>query len=121
MKISLFLIQISFALNIDTDGYWQWAILGLTGNIGVLVHPILNKTYPPGYSARSISTIAVSTFLMVFLIQFSIGFILDIWGPNDFGSYPKVAYNYAFGMLVIIEVIFFSWMLVNIRKLKIDF
>jgi MFS family permease len=103
------------------DGYWQWVILGLTGNIGVLVHPILNKTYPPGYSARSISTIAVSTFLMVFLIQFSIGFILDIWGPNDLGSYPKVAYNYAFGMLVIIEVIFFSWMLVNIRKLKINF
>lgn len=119
--LALFLIQISFALNIDTDGYWQWAILGLTGNIGVLVHPILNKTYPPGYSARSISTIAVSTFLMVFLIQFSIGFILDIWGPNDLGSYPKVAYNYAFGMLVIIEVIFFSWMLVNIRKLKINF
>lgn len=117
----LFLIQISFALNIDTDGYWQWVLLGLTGNIGVLVHPILNKTYPPGYSARSISTIAVSTFLLVFLIQFSIGYILDIWGPNELGSYPKVAYNYAFGMLVIVEIVFFSWMLLNIRKLKINF
>ena len=56
----LFIVQIFFALNINTGGYWQWVILGLTGNIGVLVHPILNKTYPSGYSARSISTIVVS-------------------------------------------------------------
>ncbi len=117
----LFIVQIFFALNIDTDGYWQWVILGLTGNIGVLVHPILNKTYPPGYSARSISTIAVSTFLLVFIIQFGIGYILDIWGPNESGAYPVVAYNSAFGMLIIIEIIFFGWTLLNIRRLKINF
>ena len=117
----LFIVQIFFALNIDTDGYWQWVILGLTGNIGVLVHPILNKTYPSGYSARSISTIAVSTFLLVFIIQFGIGYVLDIWGPDEFGAYPVVAYNYAFGMLIIIEILFFSWMLLNIRRLKINF
>ena len=117
----LFLVQICFALNIDPKGYWQWALLGLTGNIGVLVHPILNKTYPAGYAARSISTIAVSTFFMVFVIQFGIGYILDIWGPNEFGSYPKVAYNYAFGILVSLEILLFSLMLLNIRKLKINF
>tara|TARA_B110000305_G_scaffold87142_1_gene98192 strand:+ start:55562 stop:56791 length:1230 start_codon:yes stop_codon:yes gene_type:complete len=123
LSIGLFLLffsHFSLAINIDPQAYWPWIIMGLTGNIGVLVHPILNRTYPPGYAARSISTIAVSTFLMVFLIQFGIGFILDIWGPNEIGNYPKIAYNYAFGILVVLEVLLLSWMLMNIKKLDIN-
>ena len=42
-------------------------------------------------------------------------------GPDESGAYPVVAYNYAFGMLIIIEILFFSWMLLNIRRLKINF
>ena len=57
---------------------------------------------------------------MVFLIQFGIGFILDIWGPNEIGNYPKIAYNYAFGILVVLEVLLLSWMLMNIKKLDIN-
>ena len=60
-------------------------------------------------------------FLLVFIIQFGIGYILDLWGPDESGAYPVVAYNYAFGMLIIIEILFFSWMLLNIRRLKINF
>ena len=123
LAIGLFLLffsHFSLATNIDPQAYWPWIIMGLTGNIGVLVHPILNRTYPPGYAARSISTIAVSTFLMVFLIQFGIGFILDIWGPNEIGNYPKIAYNYAFGILVTFEVLLLLWMLINIKKLDIN-
>ena len=116
----LFFSHFIIAFNIDPKAYWPWIIMGLTGNIGVLVHPILNRTYPAGYAARSISTIAVSTFLMVFLIQFGIGFILDQWGPNEIGQYPKIAYNFAFGILVTFEVLLLSWMLINIKKLDIS-
>ena len=36
-------------------------------------------------------------------------------------AYPVVAYNYAFGMLIIIEILFFGWMLLNIRRLENKF
>ena len=79
----LLFAEFALATKLDPQAYWPWLLMGFTGNIGALVHPILNRVYPVHYAARSISTIAVLTFTLVFVIQSGIGFILDLWGGRD--------------------------------------
>lgn len=95
----LVLAVFALAAKLDPLGYWPWLLMGFTGNIGALVHPILNRIYPVHYAARSISTIAVLTFTLVFVVQSGIGFILDLWGVQPDGRYPQIAYDWAFGIL----------------------
>ncbi len=95
----LLLAVFALAAKLDPLGYWPWLLMGFTGNIGALVHPILNRIYPVHYAARSISTIAVLTFTLVFVVQSGIGFILDLWGVQPDGRYPEIAYDWAFGIL----------------------
>jgi hypothetical protein len=94
--------------------------MGFTGNIGALVHPILNRTYPAHYAARSISTIAVLTFALVFIIQGGIGFVLDFWGADAAGRYPREAYGWGLGMLVVAETLCLASMIASLKRLRAE-
>jgi predicted MFS family arabinose efflux permease len=115
---ALLFAKIAIASEIDPGAYWPWLLLGFTGNIGALVHPILNLTYRPAYAARSISTIAVFTFVLVFAVQSGIGFVLDLWGADAAGRYPAAAYRWGFGGLVAAEAVCIGWLVLNLGRLR---
>lgn len=114
------LAEIALAAKLDAQAYWPWVLMGFTGNIGALVHPILNRIYPVHYAARSISTIAILTFVLVFVIQSGIGFILDLWGPPPDGSYPEIAYTWAFGILVVAQAACLIYLAISLPRLRIE-
>jgi len=114
------LAEFALAAELDPQGYWPWLLMGFTGNIGALVHPILNRIYPVHYAARSISTIAILTFALVFVIQSGIGFILDLWGARPDGSYPEIAYTWAFGILVLAQGASLLYLVVSLPRLRAE-
>lgn len=116
----LLFAEIALATKLDPQAYWPWILMGFTGNVGALVHSILNRIYPAHYAARSISTIAVLTFALVFVIQSGIGFILDIWGVGPDGSYPEIAYYVAFGILVFAQGSCLLYLVVSLGRLRIE-
>ena len=117
---ALLFSQFALAAELDPTAYWPWIVMGFTGNIGALVHPILNRTFPVAYAARSISTIAILTFLMVFAIQAGIGFVLDLWGADGQGHYPPVAYRWGLGTFVAVEALVIGWLIVNLGRLSAE-
>ena len=112
------LAEFALAAKLDPQGYWPWLLMGFTGNIGALVHPILNRIYPIHYAARSISTIAIFAFALVFVIQSGIGFILDLWGARPDGSYPEIAYDWAFGILVFAQAASLLYLAISLPRLR---
>ena len=114
------LAEFALAAKLDPQGYWPWLLMGFTGNIGALVHPILNRIYPIHYAARSISTIAIFAFALVFVIQSGIGFILDLWGARPDGSYPEVAYDWAFGILVFAQAASLLYLAISLPRLRAE-
>lgn len=117
---ALLFAKFSLAIGLDPQAYWPWVLMGFTGNIGALVHPILLRIYPAHYAARSISTIAVLTFALVFVIQGGIGFILDLWGAGADGTYPRAAYGWGLGLLVFAEAIFLASMIASLKRLRFE-
>ena len=116
----LLFAEFALATKLDPQAYWPWLLMGFTGNIGALVHPILNRIYPVHYAARSISTIAILTFGLVFVIQSGIGFILDLWGAGPDGSYPEIAYNLGFGILVFAQGSCLLYLIISLRRLRTE-
>ena len=117
---ALFFAEFALATKLAPQAYWPWVLLGFTGNIGALVHPILNGVYPLHYAARSISTIAILTFALVFVIQSGIGFILDLWGASADGSYPVIAYDVAFALLVFAQGACLLYLVVSLPRLRAE-
>ncbi len=114
------LAEFALATRLDPHAYWPWLLMGFTGTIGALVHPILNRTYPAHYAARSISTIAIFTFVLVFVIQSGIGLILDLWGARPDGSYPDIAYTWAFGILVFAQAATLLYLAISLPRLRVE-
>ena len=112
--------EFAIAAELDPHAYWPWIIMGFTGNIGATVHPILNRTYPAAFAARSISTIAVFTFALVFAIQAGVGFVLDLWGADAAGRYPVEAYRWGFGGFVGAQALCVLWLAVNLKRLRVE-
>lgn len=112
--------EFAIAAELDMRAYWPWVLIGFTGNIGATVHPILNRTYKAAYAARSISTIAVFTFVLVFAIQAGVGFVLDLWGADATGRYPVQAYRWGFGCFVGAQALCVVWLAVNLKRLRFE-
>lgn len=79
-----------------------------------------SRIYPAHYAARSISTIAILTFVLVFMIQSGIGLVLDLWGAGPDGSYPAIAYTWAFGILAAAQGACVLYLFVSLPRLRIE-
>jgi len=103
------LLTLSFAL--APAAWWPWAVLGYTGNIGALGYPLLSRRFPDNVSARVMSVLATTNFIIAFILQFALGYLLDRWPRTATGAYPPEAYQAALllcaGVLVL-TIVWFS-------------
>jgi predicted MFS family arabinose efflux permease len=101
----------AITLRIAPVAWWPWALLGFTGNIGALGYTLISRRVASNGTARAMSMIAVANFMIAFLIQFSMGWVLDRWGRDDFGAYPAQAYTVALATLLGLMTLTFLWFL----------
>jgi len=110
--IGLFIVAMFvLVLGVQPRAWWPWAVIGFTGNIGALGYPIITREFPTYASARVVSVLAVSNFILAFIIQFTLGSLLDIWGQDAAGVYPQIAYRWSFALMLALVTIAFIWFL----------
>ncbi|MBX2882204.1 MAG: MFS transporter [Granulosicoccus sp.] len=89
--------------------WWPWALLGYTGNIGALGYPLLSRSFPVNVSARVMSVLAACNFLFAFVLQFTLGMLLDRWPRTQTGAYPPEAYQTALLLCATLLVLTIFW------------
>ena len=52
--------------------------------------------------------------------QCAIGFILDLWGASADGSYPQIAYDVAFALLVFAQGACLLYLVVSLPRLRAE-
>lgn len=109
----LMVAQLSLALALAPQSWWPWALMGFTGNIGALGYPLISRRFAAGESARAMSVLAVSNFLLAFSMQFALGWILDLWGAEANGTYPFIAYKVGFCIMIGLQALAFAWFLTS--------
>ena len=103
--ITLFiLVQCGFVLG------WRpaWQLLPvlfmLAGCITGIEYSIVAQAMPPELTGRASTCLNLMIFIGAFAVQAGFGQVIGLWPPSANGSYPAAAYQYAFALLVAIQL-----------------
>ena len=103
---------------------WPWVVLSITSLAATLAYAGLSQYFPTSYAARASTAINLICFLMAFIAQYAIGFIMQVVEPGKQSGYSIKAYQAGFGLflgiLIICYIIFIIMSILEIRKNKGD-
>ncbi|MVW73585.1 nitrate/nitrite transporter [Bordetella sp. 15P40C-2] len=94
---------------------WLWAAYGAFGSANILVYALLAGEFPPELLGRVTATTNLLMFLMIFLCQVGIGWIVD-WWPAQAGVYPPEAHVTAWSVVLALQVAAAVWYFWPVRK-----
>ena len=119
----IFIIPLTIiTFGIMPKAIWPWVILSITSLAATLAYAGLSQHFPTSYAARASTAINLICFLMAFIAQYAIGFIMQLVEPGKQSGYSIKAYQAGFGLflglLIICYIIFIIMSVLEIRKNK---
>ena len=91
------------------SSYLLWGYIGLVVALTILVFAALAHHFPVSQAARANTAANVLVFSMAFAYQWGIGWMIEQWPVAADGSYPKIAYLWAFLAVTATQVMAFIW------------
>ncbi len=91
-------------------------LFGLLGNSGSLVYAILSHHFPQTHSARANTGLNLLVFATVFVVQWLMGVIIDLWPVTAGGGYETVSYTAATGTILGLQVVSLIWFFASGRR-----
>jgi nitrate/nitrite transporter NarK len=96
-------------------GAGRWSILlgiGLISNVNTLCYPILSRHFPASMTGRATTALNSFFFVGAFILQFTIGLVIDLIPADRIGHYPVLAYQLAFAVMIAVQLGAWLWCLV---------
>lgn len=93
-----------------------WCAMGMSGQVAILAYPWLSSHFGMKLSGRANTAMNLLIFLSAFLVQYMIGWIIDLFPRTAAGGYPPRAYQAAFGAFLVIELATVAMYLANRRR-----
>ena len=85
-----------------------WAAFGLLGTSGTYGYAMLVRTFGAGLAGRALTAANLGVVACAFAVQYGPGWILAQWPTVD-GHHPEVAYQAAFGAVLVVQAASFAW------------
>ncbi|MEH6443917.1 MAG: MFS transporter [Oceanospirillaceae bacterium] len=116
--LNLFLgVQILIVLRVDIPTPVIWGLFGFIGTSGSLMYATLLQQFPKRLSGRVITSLNLLLFVSIFLLQWIMGLIVNLWPIAASGHSPLIAYQYAFSLAISLQVVGLIWYLSQRKKL----
>jgi MFS family permease len=106
--------QLAIILRLPIPTYVPWAIIAAVGAATVLSFALLPEYFPKEMSARANSALNILHLSGAFVLQYLTGIIVSLW-PAEAGHAPAAAYEVAFGVSVVLQVVALLWFLATAR------
>jgi predicted MFS family arabinose efflux permease len=91
-----------------------WMLFGFFGTSGIVTYAALSQQFPPWLAGRVNTALNLLVFIAAFIGQWSIGAIIGHWSQED--GYAPPGYQVAFGMVLVLQVVAFVWLLLGNRR-----
>ena len=95
-----------------------WSLFAMTGHTAVLAYPWLAGYFGAALSGRSNTAANLLLFGTAFIVQYAVGFAIDLYPASNSGGYDPAAYRMAFGAILALEVLALLWYLANWHRLS---
>lgn len=101
----------AITFGVDPAGTWHWIVLGLFGQVTAIVYPTLSRHFGAAYAGRAGTANTLLVFVGIFVLQFAMGAVIDLWARDARGAYPPQAFQAAFGAVLVGLVASVAWLL----------
>ncbi|MEZ5856396.1 MAG: hypothetical protein R3D67_17205 [Hyphomicrobiaceae bacterium] len=90
----------------------------MTGHTAVLAYPWLASYFGASRSGRANTAVNLLLFGAAFLVQYAVGWVIDLYPPTASGGYAPAAYRTAFSTVLGLEILALLWYFANLRRLR---
>jgi predicted MFS family arabinose efflux permease len=97
-------VQFMIVLNYAPSYQLLAVLFTLVGTITGMEYAIVAQTVPRELTGRASTCLNLLIFIGAFLVQAGFGLVVGLWEPNASNHYPPVAYQVAFGTLVLLQL-----------------
>jgi predicted MFS family arabinose efflux permease len=97
-------VQFMIVLNFAPSYQLLAVLFTLVGTITGMEYAIVAQTVPRELTGRASTCLNLLIFIGAFLVQAGFGLVVGLWEPNASNHYPPVAYQVAFGVLVLLQL-----------------
>jgi MFS family permease len=103
--IALFvLVQVAFVFGYKPSFQLLSVLFTLVGTITGIEYAIVAQSMPRELTGRAATCLNLLIFVGAFLVQAGFGLVVGLWQPDGGGRYPALAYQVAFGVLVLLQL-----------------
>lgn len=103
--IALFvLVQAAFVFGYRPSFQLLSVLFTLVGTITGIEYAIVAQSMPRELTGRAATCLNLLIFVGAFLVQAGFGLMVGLWQPDGAGRYPALAYQVAFGVLVLLQL-----------------
>src|SRR5262249_11685477 len=110
--------QMMLILHVPVPSFIPWAIIAAVGAATVVSFAILPEYFPKEMSGRANAALNILHLSGAFALQYLTGVILSWWSPVS-GHPPAEAYEAAFGLSVVLQLLALLWFLASARLARI--
>ncbi|MCW8881804.1 MAG: MFS transporter [Sedimenticola sp.] len=95
-----------------------WLAFGFFGTTGIIQYAVLSQHYPRHLAGRVNTAMNLLVFICIFVLQYTIGAIINLWPELSAGHYRAIAYQAAFGFVLLLQVTALVWFIWQYRSLN---
>lgn len=88
-----------------------WIAFGILSNTTALAYPILSGQFTPDQAGRVNTLLNGVVFGFTFFAQAGMGWLIGLWPRGANGSYPVEAYQWTFGLALVMLLLALGWFL----------
>lgn len=107
------MIVVQALLIVHPGGFWTlsvlWFLFAFGGSAGPAAYAVIGQGFPPELAGRVATAINGSMLVLVFLLQYVIGWILDLWPRTASGGWDPAGYGWAVGLTVAMQAGATAW------------
>ncbi|MDP7668412.1 MAG: MFS transporter [Rhodospirillales bacterium] len=99
-----------------------WIAFGFFGTTGIISYAALSQRFPAVLAGRLNTGLNLLVFVGASLFQWGIGVVINLWPAGADGAYPVIAYQVAFGMVLVLQLGGLGWFLISpvlVRSVRI--
>jgi MFS family permease len=110
--VALFIaVQLGFVLSWAPSYQLLSVLFTLVGTVTGIEYAIVAQSLPGALTGRAATCLNLLIFLGAFAVQAGFGMVVGCWRPNPLQHYPALAYQAAFGTLVLLQLPGLLWFL----------
>jgi sugar phosphate permease len=101
-------IELALILRLPLPSSLLWSGVAATGAATVLSYAVLADYFPKELTGRANGALNLFHIGAAFAVQYAIGLVVQRWIP-DGGHYPENAYQTAFALIVVCQIVTWIW------------